>query len=132
MMNAKDRMNEQIREHGENLKMVFGLEIDGDKLARKLHSIEVKAHKLATDYCNGDNNVTTETWEPLTEEILDKVDKITNFKSRGIPVFVNGDARGYALKIDDSWVNGYTSKGGKIHRDWGGYGILAPEFDGKL
>ena len=129
-MNKRDRMKAQIEKHGEDLKRVFNLDMHGDRLARKLHGLEVKAHKLATDYCNGENNVTTETWEPLTDSILDEVDKITNYKRQGVPVFVNGDARGYALKIHDSWVKGYTDKGGQIHRDWGGYGILAPEFDG--
>lgn len=129
-MNARQRMNEQIRQHGENLQGVFNLKMDADKLARKIHSLEVKAHKLATDYCNGENNVTTENWESLSDAILDKLDKITNYKAQGIPIFVNGDARGYALKIDEPWVKGYTSVGGRIYTDWGGYGILAPEFDG--
>jgi len=34
--------------------------------------------------------------------------------------------RGYALKIDDEFV-----KGKQIHRDMGGYGILAPEINEK-
>ena len=42
-----------------------------------------------------------------------------------IPVFVNGDPRGYALKIDDSYVKKFNLK---IERDWGGYGIIAPDF----
>jgi hypothetical protein len=120
-------MNEQIRKHGEDLKAIFGIEIDGDKLSRKVHSLEVKAHKLAEDYCNGVNGVDTESWEPLTEKILNSLDKLLNFKKQGIPVFVNGDARGYALKIDDEYVRKHNLE---IHRDFGGYGILAPEFDG--
>jgi len=37
-------------------------------------------------------------------------------------VFINGDPRGYALKIKDEFVreNNLT-----IYQDWGGYGILA-------
>lgn len=131
-MNKRERMNEQIKEHGENLKRAFDIPIvDPDTLARKLHRIELEAHRLAENYCNGTNNVTTENWEELTEKILDKVDNVTGFKRKGVPVFVNGDARGYALKIHDAWVKGYQSKGGRIYTDWGGYGILAPEFDGK-
>jgi hypothetical protein len=130
-MNKKERMLEQIRNHGENLKALFNVDMDADKLSRKVHQFEVKAHKLAMDYCNGENNVTTETWDPLTDEILDNLNKVLNFKKQGIPVFVNGDARGYALKIDDNWTAGYNSKAEKrIYTDWGGYGILAPEFDG--
>ena len=38
-------------------------------------------------------------------------------------VFVNGDARGYALKLKSEFIKDKT-----IHRDWGGYGIIAPDF----
>jgi len=40
-----------------------------------------------------------------------------------IPVFFNSDPRGYALKIKDDYTRDIT-----IYRDWGGYGILAPDF----
>lgn len=124
-------MNEQIKAHGEDLKRVFDISlVDPDTLARKLHRIELEARRLALDYCNGANNVTTENWGELTEKILAKVDNVTGFKRKGVPVFVNGDARGYALKINNAWVKGYQNKGGRIYTDWGGYGILAPEFDG--
>jgi hypothetical protein len=127
-MNKHERMNEQIRRHGENLQRIFNVDMDADKLARKIHSLELKAHKLATDYCNGENGVDSENWEDLSDAILAKVDKVLNFKRQGIPVFVNGDARGYALKINDDYVR---DNGIEIHKDWGGYGILAPEFDGR-
>ena len=41
-------------------------------------------------------------------------------------VFINGDPRGYALKIDDKYQDRLHKVG--IHRDWGGYGIIAPDF----
>lgn len=126
-MNKRDRMKEQIRQHGENLKALFNVDIDGDKLARKIHSLEIKAHNLAEDYCNGANNVDSENWESLSDAILDNVDKVLNFRKQHIPIFVNGDARGYALKIHDDYIRNNNVK---IYKDWGGYGILAPEFDG--
>ena len=48
-------------------------------------------------------------------------------RDRIVPVFVNKDARGYALKIDDEWMRAHP--GVWLHSDWGGYGILAPEID---
>ena len=42
-----------------------------------------------------------------------------------VPVFINRDPRGYALKIREIWMRNYS---GNLHRDWGGYGILAPDF----
>jgi hypothetical protein len=127
-MNKKERMYQQIEKHGQDLNRIFGLNEDPIKLSKRLHTIEAKAHKLAEDYCNGENGVDTETWPELTDKILDRLDKIINFRKQKIPVFVNGDARGYALKIDDEYVRANNLQ---IYKDWGGYGILAPEFDGK-
>lgn len=36
-------------------------------------------------------------------------------------VWFNGDPRGYALKVD-------LRDGETLHRDWGGYGIIAPDL----
>jgi hypothetical protein len=126
-MNKRERMNDQIRQHGENLNRVFALAEDPDKLARKVHSLGVKAHKLSLDYCNGD--IDLEEWENETQAVLKSLDKILSYRANHIPIFVNGDARGYALKIDDDYVREHNLD---IHRDWGGYGILAPEFDGEV
>lgn len=130
-MTKKEKMNEQIYKHGLNLTRIFFYpdfdKHDPVKLAKQVHRIEVIAHRLAVDYCNGTNGVTYDKWEGLTNQLLKKLDKITGFTKKGIPVFVNGDARGYALKIDDGYV---SSNSLKIYTDWGGYGILAPEFDG--
>jgi len=119
------KMYRNIFNHGANLNAIFETGLDNVKLAKKLHSLEVKAHKLAEDYCNGENGVTTDNWDEKCEPILKNVDKILNYTRKGIPVFVNGDARGYALKIDDEYVRANNIK---IHKDWGGYGIIAPDF----
>jgi hypothetical protein len=42
-----------------------------------------------------------------------------------VPIFHNGDPRGYALKIREEYVREHALD---IHRDWGGYGILAPDL----
>ena len=127
-MNAKQRMNKRIEKHGTDLNRIFGLTDDPIKTAKMLHRFEVKASRLAMDYCNGENGVDADTWGPASDKILDALDKKIHFKAQGIPVFINGDARGYALKIDDDYTR---AKNLDIHRDWGGYGVLAPEFDGK-
>jgi len=41
-------------------------------------------------------------------------------------VFINGDPRGYALKINDKYVRENQLR---IYSDMGGYGIIAPEFN---
>ena len=49
-----------------------------------------------------------------------------------VPVFINRDPRGYALKIESDWMETYARKAGgdRITQDWGGYGIIAPEITG--
>jgi hypothetical protein len=151
MSTKKDRMRGQILTHGFNLARIFNVCTSYDPaqipeepatvcfkcgklryhhggpvaLAKQVHRIEVRAHRLAEEYCNG---IIDETQDAKNEaSILKALDNILNFKAQGIPVFVNGDPRGYALKIADEYVKAHNLE---IHRDWGGYGILAPEFDG--
>lgn len=50
-----------------------------------------------------------------------------------VPVFINLDPRGYALKIQDSWMreqrnNSATAYKAALAQDWGGYGLIAPEI----
>jgi hypothetical protein len=128
--NKKDRMNEQIRKHGEDLNKIFNLNEDPDKLSRRVHRLEVKAHRLSTARCNG--QIDGRDYDVLTDKILKSLKKVLSMNDTyqpqcTIPIFVNGDARGYALKIKDDYVREHDLK---IHKDWGGYGILAPEFDG--
>jgi hypothetical protein len=42
-----------------------------------------------------------------------------------VPVYVNRDARGYALKIKDEWMRDNRVT---LYSDWGGYGIIAPDL----
>ena len=114
-MNKKQIMYNKIQKHGDNLKTIFKLDVDSVKLCKKLFRLENKAHRLAEDYCNG----ITDNIESETIKIINKVKKILNTNE----VFFNGDARGYALKLCDQF-----SKDKNIHKDWGGYGIIAPDF----
>lgn len=131
-MNRKEKMYEQIRQHGESLNAIFHTDLDPVTLCKKLHSLEAKAHKLSTDYCNGENGITTENWDEKTEPILKAARKILNVTDN-FPIFVNGDVRGYALKIDDKYMSKCQHLNGfnRLYKDWGGYGILAPEFNGE-
>lgn len=123
----KEKMYKRIEKHGADLNRIFNTGIDNVSLCKKLHRLEVKAHRLATDYCNGKNGVNADNWNSLCAPILKAVDKILNPDNADVKIILNGDARGYALKIefDDTDARQY-----EIFKDWGGYGILAPEFDG--
>ena len=114
----KQTMYQNIKKHGDTLKSIFNLDVDSIELCKKLFRLENKAHKLATDYCNGDfeGDIDKES-----EKILSKVAKILNTNT--FNMFFNGDARGYALKFFEDF-----SKDKAIQKDWGGFGIIAPDF----
>jgi len=127
----KNTMYENITRHGENLNKIFNTGLDPVKLCKRLRTLEIKANKLATDYCNGENGVTTDNWELKTAPIMEQVRKLlypngmTGDAAKDWCIFVNGDCRGYALKIRDEYVRANNLD---IYKDWGGYGILAPDF----
>lgn len=127
-MNRKDRQREQILQHGFDLIRVFNLPDNTlpVTLCKAVHRIETKIHRLETDVCNGVEQDDAKV-ERIEKSALKRLDKILNFKAQGIPVIINGDPRGYALKIDSEYVRTHNIK---IHQDWGGYGIIAPEFNG--
>ena len=123
----RETMYKNIVEHGKDLKRVFNLDdsINEIELCKKLFRIENKAHSIATQFCNyGCENEKQQ--EKIIDDILNKVDKLLNFKSQNIPVFFNGDPRGYTLKIEDSYMR--DNKIYPFYSDWGNYGIIAPSF----
>jgi hypothetical protein len=73
-------------------------------------------------------------WEWFALEIKRRVEQLFGCLPPGF--FVNGDPRGYALKLDPEapQVEGLPSakaliESARLHRDWGGYGILSPEIE---
>ena len=124
--NRKERQAVQIFNHGRNLIRLFNLPDGTDPLllCKKLRRLEKQAHQLAEDHRNGLRGMDEADAGKLDNDfnkILYKVDGLLNFHKQGIPVFINRDPRGYALKIQEDWV---YSHGANIYRDWGGYGRL--------
>ena len=133
-MNKIERRRMELAKHYETLEKLARrcgvVNPDGKKLSLKLWKLEQEAHKAATDYCNGDrfNGPIEDEWGDYSTEIEGRVNALFNYKLAGLNV--NGDARGYALKIDDEEMRTnplYKDIG--IHQDWGGYGILSPEIE---
>lgn len=122
---AKKR--DPIAEHMRALRAIFpGLsrEAEPKNVYEQLRAIEERAHRQAERECN--TNVPEHVSEAVDKQILIELDQILGFKAAKVPVFLNGDPRGYAIKIHDSFVRDHRDI--DIHRDWGGYGIIAPEF----
>jgi hypothetical protein len=127
--NQRLAMLENIRHHGENLVKLFNLPESTDTLAlcKKLRRLENQAHREAENYCNGYSSL--EFFEDYAQKTVVKVNRILNNENNTIPIFVNGDPRGYALKIASEnvfrcSVDYYRT----FYRDLGGYGIIAPDF----
>lgn len=102
---------------------------DAQALYKLLRALEKRSGKLAEAMCN----------TPLSEtiidrqraRILDELDRILDYRAAGFAgdVFLNLDPRGYALKINDAKMRElWESRQIRIESDWGGYGIIAPEF----
>ena len=118
-MNAtqKATMYKAIECHGRQLLAIFPRARNTDPVAlcRALRRWEVQAHGCAEDYCNG--AIDEAGWDSRSSRILASVNAYLGSDR----VWVNGDPRGYALKLD-------LQPGEELHRDWGGYGIIAPDF----
>ena len=123
-----DKMYSEIQKHGEKLNVIFETGLEPITLCKKLRHLEAQAHKLTEEMAN-----TGEDHEEKLTVILAKVKRVlydyTGEADYNIPLydalFINQDPRGYALKIDDQYMRDHNLD---LHRDWGGYGILAPDF----
>lgn len=98
----------------------------GLNLWRKLHRLETEVHSATTAQCNGEAYQgqpyrNEQEWELYLQHVEYRVRAILGTLPKGF--LVNDDPHGYALKIEsDALPEG-------MHRDWGGYGILAPEIN---
>ena len=129
-MKLFDKQYYAIEEHGKNLQAIFPMVAEWDAIAlcKKLRRVEVKLGRIMELACSSEAfclEMGEDGVEKLTDKTLANLDKILGFKKAGIPVFINHDPRGYALKIQSEYV---AEQNLRIHRDWGGYGILAPEI----
>ncbi len=127
-MTKTERRKEALFAHYAKLRrlaLLCGINTpDGKKLSVALWKLEKEAHKLAEDYSNG--LLESDQWELETDKIAGKVQELFNNKLKGF--FVNGDPRGYALKINDDVMRDTPYSNIGLDRDWGGYGLLSPEI----
>ena len=125
MSTKHERMMERIQKHGEHLCIIFPERTIQDpvKLCKRLRQIEAKAAKVALDLCNGETDQATA--DEALQKIEYEVNGVTGFARAGVPVFINRDPRGYALKIESEWMR---ENAPRMHQDWGGYGIIAPDL----
>ncbi len=113
---------EQIAEHEENLSKFFNHNINYEELKK----LDDKAHIFAEHCCSYEiSEIEQEEQEKyFMSELLALIGSHNKDK-----VFYNGDPRGFTFKIPHELVNKfYETDKISIYRDWGGYGIIAPDF----
>jgi len=89
--------------------------------------LETEGERHALRICN-DEHYTQEAQDKKTDSLKVRLLEILGPTCEGVgklKVFINLDPRGYALKITSEDAEGLD-----IHKDWGGYGIIAPEYTG--
>jgi len=125
MISKKERMTQNIIRHGNDLLLIFpASRIDGAiELCKALRRYELKATRLTIAMCNGIPAATQPAVDSELERIHDKVCQLLGVERHCKDIFINRDPRGYALKLNDDFA-----RDKRIHKDWGGYGILAPDY----
>ena len=117
----KDSHNlENILSHGFDLQRIYpdSNQFGPVTLCKKLYRYEVEASRITKQICSYPIDM------DKAEKRLDKIEaKVNDILGAGPEVFINRDPRGYALKIKTE-----AAKGLDIYKDWGGYGIICPEF----
>lgn len=117
MKTAEPHIQRARLEHYNALSSLSTTNADGLKLWRKLRRLEQTARRASTDWCNG--KITAEDWERFNaSEVLPAVRAIFGRIPPGF--FINGDARGTALKLENPPAG--------LWRDMGGDGVLAAEI----
>jgi hypothetical protein len=122
---TKDQ-RQRITAHGRELLKLFpdATETDPVKLCKRLRRIEAAAHQIGMRLCN-DSGYSGEEADDAALGVRRLLAKLLG--NSGPPVILNRDPRGYALKIDSEEMKRFADS--RLHTDWGGYGILAPEID---
>ena len=112
--------------HIENLATIAKVSyFEGEKIYKYLHRVEARFHTIAGNECNGYGpELTEEQQEARDNRAIARIRELVPLDT----IFINGDPRGYALKVSEEEAKKLREQGINLYTDWGGYGILAPEF----
>ena len=115
-----ERMYARIQAHGEKLNAIFKTAHDPVTLCKKLRILEGKQQRANENLCN------LPDYQSVFDKQCERTEKaVVKLLGDVVPVYINADPRGYALKIDDKIVRDRKLD---VYKDWGGYGILAPDL----
>lgn len=122
----KQKLYELITIHGERVKKFFNMPASTDPIAlcKQLRRLEVKAQQVQDIHAQGEYELSAIKEAGIMcklKNLLMPDSTPEEFLNKKI--FLNTDQRGYALKISDEVVKGH-----KFYRDWGDFGIIAPDL----
>jgi len=125
-MKINSRNADAYRRHIELLCYLAG-DVDyfeGMKIYKKLRYYDNKYCRFNEDECNipDISKALIERREKRLYKVISEL--LPNLKT----FFLNGDPRGHALKYKDEEVHELRTHDFNPYQDWGGYGLLAPEF----
>ena len=125
-----EKQSQAIERHGRAIIALYpGATVtDPVKLCKALRRIETRARRAAVEACNNQRGV--DAWPGVKAQTAAALAKLLG--DDGPPIYLNADGRGYTCKIDDEWIGDNIDTvraAGLFARDWGGYGILAPEIN---
>jgi hypothetical protein len=136
-----EAQEERIRAHGEALIECFPALTGQNPMSvcRKLRRLEVALSRMNERDCSEPMTETErDSFDAEYERTCDKVKALlwgeaatcwADAPEGTARIRFNGDPRGYALKIHDGWMVANRDRSARIARDWGGYGLIAPEID---
>ena len=111
----------------------YAYSVTGEEICTKLRRLEARAHRLAELECNGEmsEEKAEKQAAAIEKQVRNLLPRLAHYDNNGVKsnFFINGDPRGYALKMHEKaagMLEGITGK--RPYTDWGGYVILCPEF----
>ena len=105
--------------HVNNLREITGINNYHDALTlyKRLHRLEARIHRENEDDCSGTSGLTGEQAEERDKRRFKSYQSLLP-NVRGL--FINGDPRGYALKMHVKERQEWDAKGVNLYSDWGG------------
>ena len=126
----KEKLYELIFNHGERVKKFFNMPASTDPigLCKQLRRLENKAQRVQDIHANGQYEESAREEARIIVKLKDVLmPEATAEEFLNIGIFLNTDQRGYALKIPDEIIKEH-----KFSKDWGGFGIIAPDLREEL
>jgi hypothetical protein len=118
---------ERRQKHIEALARLFEKTfLETKRVYQNLILIERIGRGAAESYCNG--TIDSDAYDSILNNIKERIRRLELPNRIMLNIHLNGDPRGYFLKLDDDFTRKELLNF-EIEKDWGGYAILVPQFN---